>query len=103
MTILLPFDLLPHLEGTGIAACFGLKNRPNRHTVVELSLRETQDLLTLLKALEADLDIRCQKWRKQNSKSPITASRRSGVEQNLQIVRRAVELIGAEACLPSGA
>jgi hypothetical protein len=93
MKLSLPFDLLPHLEGTSIASCFGLKNRPpGNHTVVELKAREAQDLLALLKALEADLEIRCQKWRK-HSKSPIPASRRSGIEQSRQIVRRTVELI----------
>lgn len=98
MKVSLPFDLLPHLEGTSIASCFGLKNRPpGNHTVVELKVRDVEDLLALLKALEADLDIRCQKWRK-HSKSPIPTSRRSGIEQSRQVVRRTVQLI--EEALP---
>src|SRR6218665_1622957 len=96
MKLSLPFDLLPHLEGTSIAACFGLKNRlPSKHTVVELKVREAQDLLELLKALEADLDIRCKKGRKHASRSPIPPARRSGIEQSRQVVRQSVELIEA--------
>jgi hypothetical protein len=99
MKLSLPFDLLPHLEGTSITACFGLKNRPpENHTVVELKAKDLRDLLALLQALAADLDSRCQKWRKHHSRSPIPASRRSGLEQSRQIVRRTVELI--EKALP---
>jgi len=96
MKISLPFDLLPHLEGTSIASCFGLKNRPpSKHTVVDLKVREAEDFLELLKALEADLEVRCQKWRKHASRSPISPARRSGVEQSRQVVRQTVELIEA--------
>lgn len=95
--IQLPFNLLPHLDGTAIAACYGLKNRASdSHTVIELGARDTHDLLTLLKALEAELHGRCQKWQRQMSKSPIGFSRRAGVELHRQAVRRAVELIEAE-------
>lgn len=95
--IQLPFNLLPHLDGTAIATCYGLKNRSSDgHTVIELSSRDTHDLLTLLKALEVELDGRCQKWQKQMSKSPIGFSRRAGVELHRQAVRRAVELIETE-------
>ncbi|MFZ5494646.1 MAG: hypothetical protein ACOZE5_04835 [Verrucomicrobiota bacterium] len=99
--ILLPFNLLPHLDGTAIASCFGLKNRPSdQHTVIELTPRDTHDLLALLKALEHDLHIRCQVWQKQASKSPVGQSRRAGVEQSRQAVRRAVELIEAALAAP---
>lgn len=101
MKIQLPFNLLPHLDGTAIASCYGLKNRASdNHTVVELSPRDARDLLTLLKALETELHGRCQKWQKQASKAPVGFSRRTGVEQNRQAVRRAVELIEA-ALLPA--
>lgn len=100
MKIQLPFNLLPHLEGTAITSCYGLKNRTSdSHTVIELGARDVHDLLTLLKALETELHDRCQKWQKQASKSPMGLSRRSGVELNRQAVRRAVELI--EAALPA--
>jgi len=95
--IQLPFNLLPHLEGTSIALCYGLHNRPSDdHTIVELNTREAHDLLTLLKALEHDLHIRCQKWQKQRSKAPVGFVRRERVEQSRQAVRRAVELLAAE-------
>lgn len=101
MKIQLPFNLLPHLDGTAIASCYGLKNRASdNHTIVELSPRDARDLLTLLKALETELHVRCQKWQKQASRSPMGFSRRSGVEKNYQAVRRAVELIDA-ALLPA--
>lgn len=94
MKIQLPFNLLPHLEGTSIAACFGLKNhRPEGHTLVELKLRDAHDLLELLKALEADLHARCLKWQKQASKSPLGITKRPRVELSRQAVHRAVELI----------
>ncbi|HEY8995600.1 MAG TPA: hypothetical protein VIM71_13105 [Lacunisphaera sp.] len=94
MKIQLPFNLLPHLEGTSIASSFGLKNRlPEDHTVIELKARDTHDLLALLHALESDLHSRCLKWQKQASKSPVAFSRRTGVEQHRQVVRRTVELI----------
>lgn len=94
MKIHLPFNFLPHLEGTAIAASFGLKNRPpEHHTVIELTRRDTQDLLQLLTALETELHGRCLKWQKQASKAPVVAARRSGVEQDRQMVRRAIELI----------
>lgn len=96
MKILLPFDLLSHLDGTSIASCFGLKNRPPaHHTLIELKAQDMRDLLELLKALEADLHSRCQKWQKQSSKSPVGFHRRAGIEQSRQCVRRAVELIEA--------
>lgn len=94
MKILLPFNLIAHLEGTGIASSFGLKNRPpENHTLVELSTRDAHDLMELLKGLEAELLIRSQKWQQQASKFPIVAIRRSAVEQRLQGVRQAVELL----------
>lgn len=94
MKILLPFNLIAHLEGTGIASSFDLKNRsPENHTLVELSARDAHDLLELLKGLETELLIRAQKWQKQASKSPIVTFRRSAVEQRLQGVRQAVELL----------
>ncbi len=94
MKIQLPFNLLPHLEGTSIAACFGLKNhRPEEHTLVELKLRDAHDLLALLRALEADLHSRCQKWQRLASKSPLGLTKRPRVEQSRQTVRRAVEMI----------
>lgn len=102
LKLLLPFDLLAQLDGTGIAACFGLKNRhPENHTVVELTTQEARDLLALLKALETELDMRWQTWRKQASKCPIPVSRQSELEQRLQVVRRAAEMIGAEIRPPS--
>lgn len=102
MKIQLPFDLLPHLEGTSIAAGFGLKNhRPEEHTLVELKLRDAHDLLALLKALEADLHSRCLKWQKLASKSPLGLTKRPHVEQSRQAVHRAVELIET-ALLASG-
>lgn len=94
MKIQLPFNLLPHLEGTSIAACFGLKNhRPEEHTLVELKARDAQDLLELLRALESDLQARCLKWQKQASKSPLGITKRPRVELSRQAVHRAVELI----------
>lgn len=94
MKIQLPFNLLPHLEGTSIAACFGLKNhRPDEHTLVELKPRDAHDLLALLKALEADLHARCLNWQKLASKSPIGLTKRPRVEQSRQTVHRAVEMI----------
>ena len=97
MKILLPFNLLPDLEDTGIASCFGLKNRyPENHTLIELSLRDAHDLLTVLRALEAELHARCQRWQKQASKSPISVGRRTGIERRLQVVRCAVELMNGK-------
>jgi hypothetical protein len=110
MKIQLPFNLLPHLEGTSIAACFGLKNhRPTDHTVVELKPREAHDLLVLLGALEADLHARCLKWQRLASKSPLGFTKRPRVELSRQAVHRAVEQIEealraagkAKACQPS--
>lgn len=94
MKLQLPFNLLPHLEGTSIADCFGLKNQcPSDHTVVELKLREAHDLLALLRALEADLHARCLKWQRLASKSPLGFTKRPRVELSRQAVRRAVEQI----------
>ncbi|MDQ5980805.1 MAG: hypothetical protein QG602_3783 [Verrucomicrobiota bacterium] len=94
MKIQLPFDLLPHLEGTSIATCFGLKNqRPTDHTVVDLKTREVHDLLVLLRALEADLHARCQKWQRLASKSPLGFTKRPRVELNRQAVHRAAQQI----------
>lgn len=96
MKIQLPFNLLPHLEGTSIAYCFDLRNRaPENHTVIALTGRDAHYLLELLKALEADLHARCLKWQKLASRSPIGFSRRNEVEQSRQAVRRAAELIEA--------
>ncbi len=96
MKIQLPFNLLPHLEGTSIAACFGLKNhRPEEHTLIELTPRDAHDLMELLRALEADLHARCLKWQKLASKSPIGFTKRPRVELSRQAVHRTVELIEA--------
>jgi hypothetical protein len=102
MKIQLPFDLLPHLESTSIAACFGLKNlRLTGHTAAELKPRDAHDLLALLRALEADLHARCLKWQKLASKSPIGFTKRPRVELSRQAVHRAVEMI-EEALQASG-
>jgi hypothetical protein len=103
MKIQLPFNLIPHLEDTSIAACFGFRNSPdNKHTIIELSSRDAHDLLALLKGLETDLQIRCDRWRRHSSRSPIPTSRRSGLELNLQAVKQAVECIEVELSLPAG-
>jgi hypothetical protein len=93
----LPFDLLPHLEGTWIASGFGLKNRmPQKHTIIELSKSDMADLLALLKGLEIELKTRCQQWRRQASKSPIPIHRRVGVEESLDRIGLAVRHIEAD-------
>jgi hypothetical protein len=96
VTVQLPFDLLPHLEGTEIAAGFGLRSYGvKRHTVVELGRSETEDLLTLLKALAGELRLRCEKWRKYSSRSPIPLKRHTATEQKLQVIDSAARLISA--------
>src|SRR4051812_32064171 len=68
-----PFDLLAHLDGTGIGASFGLREQgAKRHTLIELGRDDAEDLLTLLKALVTELRLRAEKWRKHASKSPIS-------------------------------
>lgn len=92
----LPFDLLAHLEGTGIAAGFDLRScTVKRHTVVELGRSDAEDLLTLLKALADELRLRCEQWRKHASRSPIPIKRRTATEQRLQGIDAAVRLISA--------
>jgi len=92
----LPFDLLTHLEGTEIAVCFGLQScGVRRHTVVELGRSDAEDLLTLLKALAGELRLRCEKWRRQASRSPTPVHRRTATEQSLQAINSAVGLINA--------
>jgi len=84
------------LDGTSIAESYGLKNQlPEKHTVIELGPRDAHDLLKLLKALEEELHSRCLRFRGQ-SRSPIPAQRRHGIEQRLCAVRRAAELIGSK-------
>lgn len=96
MKLILPFDLIPHLEGSGIAASFGLKSSGSEnHTVVDLKPADRRDLLFLLKSLESDLNIRCQKMQKHASRSPLPVRRRSGLEHSREVVRRSVELIEA--------
>jgi hypothetical protein len=97
MRITLPFNLLTHLEGTGIAASFGLKNHyPENHTVAELSLSEAQDLLKFLDALAEELQARMQRMQKQATRSPLGVRRRLEVETRLAAIRRAAEIIGAK-------
>lgn len=92
----LPFDLLTPLEGTGIAAGFGLRScGVRRHTVVELGRSEAEDLLILLKALADELRLRCEQWRKHASRSPIPVKRRTATEQRLQAIDAAARLINA--------
>jgi hypothetical protein len=101
MKIPLPFNLLPHLEGTSIASCFRLRNQePENHTVIELPTGDMHDFLVLLKALESELQARCLKWQKQASKSPVGLQRRAAVEKDRQAVHRAIGLI--EAALADG-
>lgn len=95
MKIILPFDLLRHLEGTSIADSYGLKNHPPKnHTTIDLSSRDAHDLLKLLKALEEELHSRCTRYQK-HSRSPIAGQRRQGVVERLRTVRCATELISA--------
>lgn len=94
--MLLPFDLLTHLEGTGIAAGFGLRScGVKRHTVVELGRSDAEDLRTLLEALAGELRLRCEQWRRQASRSPIPVKRRTATEQGLQAIDSAARLINA--------
>lgn len=96
VTVLLPFDLLNHLEGTGIAAGFDLRSCPvRRHTVVELGRSDAEDLLTVLEALANELRLRCEQWRRQASRSPIPVKRRTATEQKLQAIDSAARLIKA--------
>ena len=91
-----PFDLLAHLDGTGIAASFGLREHgAKRHTLVELERDDAEDLLTLLKALVSELRLRAEKWRRHASTSPISYLRRTATEQRLQAIDSAAELIQA--------
>jgi hypothetical protein len=97
MKITLPFDLIPYLDGTGIAGSFGLKNQyPENHTIIELRKREAGDLLRLLRALEEELALRQLRLQRQSSKAPLIAQRRIGADSRLKGVRRAVEVISAE-------
>lgn len=92
----LPFDLLTHLEGTGIAAGFDLRScHVKRHTVVELGRSEAEDLLILLQALADELRLRCEHWRRQASRSPVPIKRHTATEQKLQGIDAAVRLINA--------
>ncbi|MBI5426459.1 MAG: hypothetical protein HZA32_20475 [Opitutae bacterium] len=94
MIVRLPFDLLSHLEGTGIATGFGLRScSVKQHTVVELGRSEAEDLLILLQALADELRLRCEQWRKHASKSPIPIKRRTATEQRMQGIDAAVRLI----------
>lgn len=96
VVVRLPFDLLTHLEGTGIAAGFDLRScSVKRHTVVELGRSDAEDLLVLLKALADELRSRCEHWRKHASRSPIPIKRRTATEQKLQAIDSAVCLIKA--------
>jgi hypothetical protein len=96
VTVRLPFDLLSHLEGTGIAAGFGLRScGVKRHTVVELGRSDAEDLLILLKALADELRLRCEHWRRQASRSPIPIKRHTATEQRLQGIDAAVRMISA--------
>jgi len=91
-----PFDLLAHLDGTGIAASFGLREQgAKRHTVIELERSDAEDLLILLKALVVELRLRSEKWRRHASRSPISVPRRTATEQKLQAVDSAAALIHA--------
>jgi hypothetical protein len=92
----LAFDLLAHLDGTGIAASFGLREYgAKRHTLVELGRDDAEDLITLLKALVTELRLRAEKWRRHASKSPISYLRRTATEQRLQAIDSAADLIQA--------
>lgn len=94
VVVRLPFDLLSHLEGTGIAAGFDLRFcTVRRHTVVELGRSDAEDLLVLLKALADELRLRCEQWRKHASRSPIPIKRRTATEQKLQAIDSAARLI----------
>ena len=91
-----PFDLLAHLDGTGIAASFGLREHgAKRHTVIELERGDAEDLLILLKALVVELRLRAEKWRRHASKSPMSSPRRTATEQKLQAIDSAADLIEA--------
>jgi hypothetical protein len=94
VVVRLPFDLLAHLEGTGIAAGFGLRScSVKRDTVVELGRQDAEDLMILLKALADELRLRCEHWRRQASRSPITVKRRTATEQKLHAIDSAAQLI----------
>lgn len=87
---------MPHLEGTGIAAGFGLRScSVKRHTVVELGRSDAEDLLILLKALADELRLRCEHWRRQASRSPIPIRRHTATEQRLHAIDSAARLTKA--------
>jgi len=97
MKIVLPFNLLPHLDDTGIAACFGLKNQPSDgHTVIELSSHEAHDLLKLLRALENELHSRQKRLQRTASRSPLGMQKSPGIENRLSAIRHAGDAISGK-------
>jgi hypothetical protein len=93
---MLPFNLLPALEGTGIAASFGLKSGPaDNQTAVDLAARDAEDLVRLLRALKGELETRAERLRKRDTQSPLGNCRRAHTDERLAQVNRAVELLAA--------
>lgn len=92
MKISLPFNIIPVLEGTGIADCFKLKAREGK-TLVDLGTGEEEEFLAVLKELEAELKYRVSHKTAQFSRSPLPAARRNALKEHAALLGEARVLI----------
>lgn len=94
MKIWLPLNLLTHLEGTGIAECFGLKfEEAKRQTLIEVSAQEGADLLALLTALGDELEQRDKRFQRRNTRTPLGGARRAETGRQIAAIRDAVSAL----------
>ena len=92
MKISLPFNLIPTLEGTGIADSFKLKAKDGK-TLVDLDPGEEEYFLAVLKELEAELKYRMSHKTAQFSRSPLPAARRNALKENVALLGEARALV----------
>lgn len=92
MKISLPFNIIPVLEGTGIADSFKLKAKDGK-TLVDLGVGEEEYFLAVLKELEAELKYRMSHKSAQFSRSPLPTARRNALKVHVELLGEARALI----------
>ena len=92
MKLSLPFNIIPVLEGTGIADSFKLKTKDGK-TLVDLGPGEDEYFLAVLKELEAELKYRLSHRTAQFSRSPLPTSRRNALKVHAELLSEARVLI----------
>jgi hypothetical protein len=90
--ISLPFNIVPALEGTGIADSFKLKTKDGK-TLIELGAREEEYFLAVLAALEGELRYRMAHRTAQSSRSPLSPLRKNSLREHSDLLIQARVLI----------